>query len=382
MGIPFAFYLLAIALSFLPLLGVVWFIYFLLSLPLRRQERAAFLLDLIESGSQAGRSPETSIITFAQSRDRTMGWRFYLLAAYLETGLRLGQALDKVPYLLPPRIGGMLKTGQEIGDVKKVLPLCRRFLNDGVSKTQGAINYLVLLAFVFTPVFPAPMTVMRIYILPKWKDIFHSMSDGPLPALTQIVFDDNGWFVIIQYTMMLLLYVAAAFYIAGPRTSVWLKRNLSIAILDRLAFRIPWKRKRMQRDFSAMLAMLLDAEVPEARAIQLAAESTANEVFVERARKVVAELSQGKTLNEALQRFDGTGEFKWRLDNGAKGANGFSAALNGWLEALDAKAFQLEQSTAQLLTTGLVLLNGLMVGVIVIGLFGALVVLVDKAVLW
>ena len=38
--------------------------------------------------------------------------------------------------------------------------------------------------------------------------------------------------------------------------------------------RLPWRRKRFQRDFSAMLAVLLDAEVPETEAVGLAAEAT------------------------------------------------------------------------------------------------------------
>jgi len=57
-------------------------------------------------------------------------------------------------------------------------------------------------------------------------------------------------------------------------------------------------------------------------------------------------------------------------------------ALAGWHEALEAKAFQLEQSAAQIATTLLVLLNGLIVGSIVIGMFLALIQLINRATLW
>ncbi|MDB6025069.1 MAG: Type secretory pathway component PulF-like protein [Verrucomicrobiales bacterium] len=365
-----------------PFLGIFWVGYFILRLPLRRQERAGFFLDLLETGMQTGRSAETSIITFSESQDRSMGVRFHLLAAYLETGLRLGQALDKVPHLLPPRIEAMLKTGEEVGDLKKVLPLCRRMLRDGVSQTQGAINYLILLAFVFTPLFPVPLVILRVYILPKWRDVFAGLSTTPLPPLTEFIFGESFWFVRIQLLIAAILYAGALLYIVGPRLSVWMKNTLSISLLDEIAFRIPWKLKRMQRDFSAMLALLLDAGVPEPRAIQLAADSTANAVFIRRAARVVTELASGKKLSDAIERFDETGEFRWRLDNGSKGQAGFTAALSGWLEALDAKAYQQEQSTAQVLTTGLVLLNGVMVGLVVTGIFQALVWMINDAVLW
>ena len=328
-----------------------------------------------------GRSPESSIISFSKSHDRSMGVRFHLLAAYLETGLRLGQALEKVPTLLPPRLMAMLKTGEETGDLNKVLPICRRLINDGVSHTQGAINYLVLVAFVFTPLVPVPLLVLRIFILPKWMDIFAGMG-VKLPPLAEFVFGQSLWFVGIQAAMVALMYLCALLYIAGPRLSVFLKRKCSISILDRISYRIPWKRKRIQRDFSALLALLLDAEVPEGRAVQLAAQSTANQVFIERADRAAKELAEGVSLGQTMRSFDDAGEFQWRLKNGAQGRSGFMAALSGWLDALDAKAYQQEQAMAQLLTTGLVFFNGIMVGVTIVGIFQPLISLINEAVLW
>jgi len=48
-------------------------------------------------------------------------------------------------------------------------------------------------------------------------------------------------------------------------------------------------------------------------------------------------------------------------------------ALHGWHESLDAKAFQQEEATAHVVTSGLVIMNGLAVGLIVTAMFGLLV---------
>jgi hypothetical protein len=56
--------------------------------------------------------------------------------------------------------------------------------------------------------------------------------------------------------------------------------------------------------------------------------------------------------------------------------------LNGWLEALDARAFQQEQTAAQFITTAIVLLNGTLVGLLVVGTFLALLAIIDAGVLW
>jgi type II secretory pathway component PulF len=164
------------------------------------------------------------------------------------------------------------------------------------------------------------------------------------------------------------------FYIGGPHFAKWLQfRGLPFA--DWLAWRIPWKRKRLQRTFSAMLAVLLDGGVPETEAVRLAGESTANEICRHRARRIIAELQRGVKLNEAIRAFDDAGEFQWRLTNAIHARGGFLEALRGWHETLDAKAFQQEETAAHTITTGLVILNGAIVALIAVSMFGLLVMI-------
>jgi type II secretory pathway component PulF len=79
---------------------------------------------------------------------------------------------------------------------------------------------------------------------------------------------------------------------------------------------------------------------------------------------------------------DDSGELQWRLSNALRGTGGFARALTGWHEALDAKAFQLEQTAAQVTTALLVLLNGFIVACILIGMFLPLIQLLNRATLW
>ena len=83
-----------------------------------------------------------------------------------------------------------------------------------------------------------------------------------------------------------------------------------------------------------------------------------------------------------MQRLDATGEFQWRLQNAARGGSGFTAALSGWIESLDAKAFQQEQIASTCFTTGLILLNALGVGLVTIGVFQSLIAIINEGVLW
>ena len=152
--------------------------------------------------------------------------------------------------------------------------------------------------------------------------------------------------------------------------------------MDWLHFRLPWRRKRLQRDFSTLLAILLDSGVPEPEAVALAADGTANSIFRRRAGRAVESLRQGVKLTQAVQSLDDSGEFAWRLANAVHGHAGFLQALAGWHESLDAKAFQQEQAAAHGITSALVLWSGLFVGAVAISVFTFLVSITNSAVLW
>jgi type II secretory pathway component PulF len=289
--------------------------------------------------------------------------------------MRLADAIAAVPRLLPPQVVAMLKAGQGIGDIRKVLPACRQMLKDSVSQTRGAMSYAVVLAFVITPVLLFMFGFISIMVLPKVVAISQAIG-APCPLGLVLLTGYRAEILFVQSAMLILVWLAAFLYVSSPRVFVW------VPFLDRLQCRLPWRFKRMQRDFSAMLAILLDAGMPEPEAVTLAAECTANTVFRKRAELAVANLKIGKKLTEVVQSMDDEGEFRWRLTNACHAHDGFLKALTGWHEALDAKAFQQEQAAAHAVTTALVLFNGVFVGAVVTSVFMFLVSVINTGLLW
>ena len=138
----------------------------------------------------------------------------------------------------------------------------------------------------------------------------------------------------------------------------------------------------MLRDFTSVLSVLLDSGVPEAEALNLAGEAADNLVLKGRAARAREMIASGIPLNDAFVAIDGSGELNWRLRNAIRSGNQFSASLGGWHQVLDARAFQHEQTAAQLFTTFLVLFNGAIVGSIALGFFLVLATLMYDATLW
>jgi type II secretory pathway component PulF len=378
------------ALSILVFLGLIlpavvvllYLIYFLLTLPMRRNERARLVLDFLEMGLRDGRTPETALTWAAASNDGSLGGRFHRLATHLGQGLRLSEALAREPRLLPPQVTAMLKAGERIGDIGKTLPACRRLLKDGVSQVRGALNYVVMLSFILTPFALSVPFLLYVLVLPRLRETFGELTEhADWPAIARFAFGGDFNLAVAQAGLAVLVWLATLAYIGGPRLRGWFRSVLPLAT-DDLLWLLPWRRKRLQRDFSAMLAVLLDAEVPEAEAVIMAAEATDNLRVVCRAARVRDQLKGGVKLPEAIRAIDNSDELHWRLSNALRQTKGFLRALAGWHEALDARAFQLEQTAAQVATTLVVLINGLVVAGVVIGVFALLVEIINQSALW
>jgi type II secretory pathway component PulF len=348
--------------------------------PMRRREAARAFLDLLEMGLTHGRSPEHTVVEVAATGDRILGKEFRRLAARIQDGASLGHALESTPGLLPEPVAAMLQSGERLGDIGKILPACRDTLSAGSSRAMGSFNYLP----VFSPLLPllSVTLFLVIVIVPKFHEIFYDLlEDRPLPVATQLVISyiRPVFFLSVLATVfgILLLFL-------GRMRRRWpsaYSRTIKV-LLDQWHFRLPWRYKRMQRDFSAMLAILLDAGMPESEAVKLAASSTANQVFVTRSHLVIGRLQRGEKLTEAIRAIDDSGEFQWRLANAVHGHDGFLRSLQGWHDALDAKAYQQEQAASQAISTVFVMLNGVLVAIVALAIFQPIIAVIQYEALW
>ena len=238
---------------------------------------------------------------------------------------------------------------------------------------------MVAILLIFAPIACFLITLLSVWVVPQFKEVATGMGVKVWP-FTQFVFALNDSHVLVGFELLIFsaLLSVAALYIGGPGFVRWFQFR-SVPIVDWIAWRVPWKQKKLQRTFSAMLAVLLDGGVPEAVAVRLAGDSTANEICRRRASRVLAALEKGVKLDDAVRAFDHSGEFHWRLTNATHAHGGFLNALRGWHEALDAKAFQQEEAATHIVTSGLVILNGVVVALIATAMFGMLVMILRGA---
>jgi type II secretory pathway component PulF len=366
--LKFLLVILPLALSLL-IIGAI-LVGLIYGMPVTKKEKTKAFVDVLAMGIADGHSPEHIVVGLSKAREQSLGVRFHLLAAHIENGSRLGQALEKTPKFLPRKIRAMLHIGEETGLLRPMLEASRKTLSDATSQTLTAMNYLTP-SLIFAFVLPLIFSILSITVFPKFRAIMQSMTI-PLPSFAQWVFHSSGLLFALFCIPAIAVYLRWLFFESARGN----------ALEDRVLFSLRWRYTRMQRDFAATLALLLDAGLPEEKALSLAAEGTGNQVFATRVQTAIAKLRDGLKLTQAVQRLDATGEFQWRLQNAARGENGFSRALSGWVESLDAKAFRQEQTVSTAFTTGLILLNAVGVGLVAIAIFQTLIAIVNAGVLW
>lgn len=366
-----------------PLTVGILIAYACLTAPARRNERARLFMDLLETSLRLGHSPERTIVSISDTHDRSVSVHFHLLAAHIEEGARLDRALAMTPRFLPASIAEVIKIGARENTLDRLLPAARAMLADVNSRMRGAMHYVVAFAIVILPAVLIFLPFLSIVIWPKIKQILADMETPP-PAFTMAVFESQaagGAVRIVFLGVLLILFVTAIAYVFGPRFKN-VARGLFGSVPDRIAMTLSWRRYRAHRDFTAVLAILLDAGMQETTAVRLAGQATANDVFAARAEQVILQLEKGIALPEALRAIERNREFQWRWASALRSGKDFFASLRGWHESLEMRAFQREQAAAHAITSGIVLLNGAVVGAMAVAVFLILISIVEEASLW
>jgi type II secretory pathway component PulF len=190
-------------------------LHFLLSLPMRRRDRGLFFLDLIETALDRGQALEVAILSAAEMRDRAMGVGFYLLAAHIENGSRIGEALDKTPGFLHPQVNAILRAGEKMGNIKKVLPACREVLRVPPDSVRTTMHYMVTILLLFAVVASFMIWFVATFVVPRFRDLASGEGVKIWPV-SAFVLGNPFLLIAFEVTMFFSLTALAIIYIGGP----------------------------------------------------------------------------------------------------------------------------------------------------------------------
>ena len=192
---------------------------------------------------------------------------------------------------------GLVKTGEDAGELEKTLDRLLELLNKQSnirSKVIGTLMYpaFVILLAIFIVI------VMLVFVFPVFKDMFEQMG-MQLPWITQVLMN-AGIFLKQNWISIPIFFVGAIFginFLFKWKPSKWK--------IDEYVLKIPLLSKLIQfanfANFIAVMQVAYDAGVPILECLYLANLTLTNHTLEKRVEEATLKIQQGQHLSAALR---------------------------------------------------------------------------------
>ena len=353
------------------------------SRPSRWLSRGRMFLIAVNSAVDRGTPVEKALLELAEKKDKEMGVEFHALASWLNTGLPLHEALEKVPRFLPRSIQTLLIYGSRTGKLTELLPAGQNVMHSltrqGANKGQDLFYPLILMMVMI-----GVTGLLTAFVVPKFVAIFADMGgDLGVEALGYFLFIWNNFdlWIASHFAAFAVMLTCCLFFAGGPGVVNWMQTNLP-RLTDTVHRLFPWQRMEQQRRFGLMLSHLLDAGIPEEPALMMSAEFAGNHWFKRQVIEATRALRDGESLNAVLLRLDADPDFQFRMEAARRSGSPFREALSDWSDALCARAQFREAAAVDFAHTGFLCYNAAWIGFVGISFFAAEIHLIDAVMMW
>jgi type II secretory pathway component PulF len=343
-------------------------IYWTVSMPFRRREKALLILDLMEVGA-IDKIDNNSVYPWQPKFfERKFFRQLQTLFLLISSGASFSASIKGTSLYFPPRILRMIEAGEQLGNVRRILPACKTALEESNSKSRARMNFIppfILMLFV-----SAVIPFLAVKIIPQMGHVFEEMEIKNTGITSYFLSNAVGIQNYVNFVVSVIYWMLLGFCFAPRKVIQYFERKGPFT---------PWTKKRIRRDFSQVLAMSLHAGVSESDAISMSAKATGSEKMIRKGQHAIDELKNGKKLVDSLKSFDRSGELSWRF---AMFQNNDHATpcLAGWHESLEARAFKEEQTFAHIISTILILILGTAVGLLAFISFDFLISIIGQSV--
>jgi type II secretory pathway component PulF len=259
--------------------------------PLSAQESAELAAQMAGL-AKAGLPLDQGLAALADEMPRRLRWSLWRLADRLSDGEPLETAIQSPDVRLPAHVRGLIVAGLRSGRLPTILDefaalTCR----------QHELRHKVLLSVAYPAVLLTILAVLmifcRVYLVEPFRAIFKDFG-AKLPDLTNIFFACSGvvaWGMLVVATVLLILPLASLLMPLGA----WVARLVKlIPVIG------PILRFSRLAQFSELLAMLVEQQVPLPESLRLTAAGLNDPALAEGCLEAAADVAIGRPLNEAL----------------------------------------------------------------------------------
>lgn len=359
------------------LAGLICYLDHLLLRPLRWMRRARMFVNVIDAAHKSGRPVEQTLIEMAARGGQWPGIHLHVVAAWLRRGLRLHEALERVPRMLPRAIQVLIVRGSETGRLIELLPLARREMRE---LSSGVGQSPLIMGLTLGTALLGVTGLLFTFVLPKFHAIAMDFEIETGPWLNFILEHRGSWTAFHIGVMALMLF--AYEYLTGGGVMFAWKQRMRPRTSGLIHGMFPWHRRLFRRRFAMILARLLDMRFPEADAVEVAGEACGNRATRARVAAVKEQLASGVKLADALCCLGFGADFEFRVRTAAASGVPLSGALEEWFETELFLARWRESAAVQLIGFCFTLYNAAIIGAVGIAIFAVEIRMMDAAMIY
>jgi len=300
------------------------------------------------------------------------------IAQHVEQGMMLSDAMATVPGCFPPHYRALVRAGERGGNLARVFArLAETSCADraDMSSVQDSAYLASQLA-----VMAGMLTMISMVVVPQFQMMFAEMAIGNSRS--------EMLSVVSSLFLPVTLVLGTVAFVGLPIPGLGGRLRSKFPGLARLSARVRWKmpifsryeRRRAASRYCLAAGELLDAGVPTAEALAIAAGSSGSTVFNRIAEGAAARVMEGAKLSAALAAADTKGELPrdlaWYVKLG-EASGRLPRALARASESAEARSRTVLAKLVSLMLPASTIMLGSLVGMIAMVIMGALVDLMN-----
>ncbi len=220
-----------------------------------------------------------------------------ILKTQIMAGSTFADTLGRYPQVFGYIFIGLVKAGEESGELEKTLGRIRDLLSKQAAIKGKVIGTLMYPMFVIVMAFII-IIVMLVFVFPAFKEMFESQ-DKALPFITTMMINAGDYLKTYWYTIPIFVAAFVSFCV------VCVKWQPAKNILDKIVLKVPLLNNLIlysnYSNFLSVLSVSYDAGIPIVDCLHLAVITLTNSVLRNKMSNAIVKVQQGLQVSQALK---------------------------------------------------------------------------------
>jgi type IV pilus assembly protein PilC len=221
------------------------------------------------------------------------------LAISIEGGSTFSEGLAQHPKVFNRLFVNMVKAGELGGVLEVVLNRLAEFM-EKAQKIKGKVKAAMFYPVAVMVVAVAILTVLMVFVVPKFKQIFNDMLEGQaLPSFTQFILGISEFVaanVLLTFVGMIVAFILFKLLLKTKfGRKIWDRLILSFPVLGPVISKVAIAR------FTRTLGTLVSSGVPILQALTIVKETSGNVIISEAVTGIHESVKEGETITAPME---------------------------------------------------------------------------------